>query len=83
MGTRGRRDRGALVTASALSPAMVAVLRAIVADAGLVDGRSWRATDALECRGLVQVTATRYGGQPVYELTDTGRAALEAETPAT
>lgn len=56
-------------TTAALSPAMLAVLRALAAGTQ-VDGRSWRAVDALTRRGLV--TWDRFS----YTVTALGISAL-------
>lgn len=59
--------------AAALSPAMLAALSTLRAGA-VVDGRSWRAMNALKVRGLV--VSSRDG----WTLTDAGRAVLEEQS---
>jgi hypothetical protein len=61
---------------SALSPAMLYVLGR-VRDGEALDGRSWRAIDALERRGLIALHKMPATG-PVWSVTAAGQAALEA-----
>lgn len=68
------------MTRDQLSPAMLFVL-AQVRDGEAIDGRSWRAVDALQRRELIALS-TMPRTSPVWRLTDAGTAALEAATPS-
>lgn len=65
------------MTRAALSPAMLFVL-VQVRDGEPLDGRSWRAIDALQRRELIAL-AKMPATSPVWILTPAGKAALEEQ----